>query len=207
MIFFYILLGIIGLILLLLFSNIKVKIELDKSLIIKIYYGIFKIPDKLFEKKEKSNDKRKSEKKAKSKSKTKNKSKAKPKFTDKIKEKGYFETFNEVLNALSPVLKILKSFAFKIRINPLIINIKMANDDAAKLAIDYGKFCAVYYPALEVLSKSTKCKNINSNVYVDYLAEKNETYIKTTIKIRLIHCLTHSFCIIKEFLKFKSKFN
>ena len=42
----------------------------------------------------------------------------------------------------------------------------MVGDDAAKLAVDYGKFCAVYYPALELLSYNTKCKNIDSNIFV-----------------------------------------
>lgn len=200
MIFLYILLGIVALIALILFSCIRVKILFDNQLQFKIYLGIIKIPESLFNKEKKKKPKSKENVAKKDDKKKENK------LLKQAKEKGYYNSFVLFLDFLKPVLKILKSFASKIHINPLVIKIKMVGDDAAKLATDYGKFCAVYYPALEVLNESTQCKNINSDVFVDYTDEKTEFYLKAQIKIRLIHCVTHALKIIKEFFKLKSKF-
>lgn len=207
MIFLYILLGIFALIALILFSCIRVKILFDGDLQFKIYLGIIKIPESLFNKdKEKEKKPKKDKKKEVKKAKIADKKKENKLFKD-IKNKGFYNSFVIFTDFLKPVLKTLKSFASKIHINPLIIKIKMTGDDAAKLAVDYGKFCAVYYPALELLSYNTKCKNIDSDVFVNYIDEKTEFYIKTQIKIRLIHCVTHALKIIKEFFKLKSKLN
>lgn len=209
MIFVYILLVILALLLLLLFSNIRIKITYADGFDLSFYLGIFKIPQSLFNKEKKQNKKpKKTEKKPKSeKNKEDKKQKKSNKLMDKIKKKGFYLSFLEVVDFLKPIFTVLDSFSSKVKINPLIVKIKMTGEDAAKLAIDYGKFCAVYYPAVELISEKTNCKNINSNVFVDYTSNKPEIFVKTQIKIRVVHGLTHSFKILREFLKFKSKFD
>lgn len=207
MIFLYIILGIIALFTLILLSSIRVKILFNGELQFKIYFGIIRIPESLFNKNKKNVDKQKKQKENKAKKTDKKEKNKDNKVLKSIKNNGYYNSFVVFMNFLKPVLKTLKSFASKININPLIIKVKMVGDDAAKLAVDYGKFCAVYYPALELLSYNTKCKNIDSNVFVNYSDENAEYYIKTQIKIRLIHCVTHAVCVLKEFFKLKSKFN
>lgn len=209
MIFIYILLGIVLLITLILLTSVRIKIEFSDELKLKFYFGIIKIPEKLL-----NTDKRKKSKKSKSKKQKKDKNKAniktdkkKNKYFEIIKKKGYHDSLVEVLEFLGPVFSTLESFASKIRINPFIIKIKMVNDDAAELAIDYGKFCSVYYPLVNILCEKTNCKNVVSDIFVDYVSKKSEIYIKTTVKVRLIHAFTHLTKLIKEFLRFKSKFN
>lgn len=210
MIFLYILLGIIALFALILFTAIRIKIEFDETLKIRFYFGFIKIPERIFNKKDKKRGKisKKKDKKSSITDKTNSKKdKKSSKLMQNIKKKGYYNSLLEVLDFLKPVLSALENFSSKIRINPLIIKIKMTGSDAAKLAVDYGKFCAVYYPLLNLLQSKTNCKNINSNVFVDYIGEENEIYIKTELKIRLIHLVTNGFKIIMEFIKFKDKFN
>ena len=208
MIFVYILLVILVLVLLILFTNIRIKITYQDGFDLSFYFGIFKIPKSLFNKKKKTKKPKKAEKKTADKKNSKDKKPTKSnKLIDKIKKKGFYLSYLEVIDFLKPVFTVLNSFSSKVKINPLIVKIKMTGDDAAKLAIDYGKFCAVYYPAVELVSEKTNCKNIDSNVFVDYTSNKPEIFVKTQIKIRVVHCLTHSFKILKEFLKFKSKFD
>lgn len=210
MIFLYILLGIIALIALILFTGIRIKIEFNENLKIRFYFGFFKIPESFFNKKNKKSDnksKNKSKKDLKSDKKQSKNAKKSNKLMQNINKKGYYNSLLEVLDFLKPVLSTTEDFASKIKINPLIIKVKMTGSDAAKLAIDYGKFCAVYYPLLNLLQSKTNCKNINSNVFVDYICEENEIYFKTELKIRLIHLVTNGFKIIMEFIKFKGKFN
>ncbi|MEE1003491.1 MAG: hypothetical protein U0L17_07110 [Acutalibacteraceae bacterium] len=210
MIFLYILLGIIALIALILFTGIRIKIEFNENLKIRFYFGFFKIPESFFNKKNKKSDnksKNKSKKDLKSDKKQSKNAKKSNKLMQNINKKGYYNSLLEVLDFLKPVLSATEDFASKIKINPLIIKVKMTGSDAAKLAIDYGKFCAVYYPLLNLLQSKTNCKNINSNVFVDYVCEENEIYIKTELKIRPIHLVKNGFKIIMEFIKLKDKFN
>lgn len=210
MIFLYILLGFIALLTLILITQIRIKIEFDEDLKLRFYFGFIRIPERVFNKKDKTKRKikNKSGKKAPEKGKAQKKKDGKPsKLMQNIKKKGYYNSLLEVLDFLKPVLSALENFSSKIIINPLIIKIKMTDSDAAKLAIDYGKFCAVYYPILNLLQSKTNCKNINSNVFVDYICKENEIYIKTELKIRLIYLVTNGFKIIMEFIKFKDKFN
>lgn len=198
MAFALVLLAIVLIILLFLFTSIRIKIKYDNSLLVEFYFGIIKIPDNLLSRSEK---KGKSKNKEKGKSKNKNK-----KIIDIIKRKGFYNSLSELIEFLSPTFKELENFLKKLRIDPLQIDIKMVGDDAAKLAIDYGKFCAIYYPVIKAIETKTSCQNIQSNVYVDYVSDKSEIYFKTELKIRLIHGIISGLKIILLFLKFKENF-
>lgn len=204
MTFLYIVLGIVAFIALILFTNIRFKIEYDGKLDIKFYFGIFKIPEGLI--KTASKKEKKQKKTDKSEKKNTEKTKKESKFLKKIKNKGICDSFNILMDFLKPSFKVLLSFASKITVNPLIIKIKIVGDDAAKTAIDYGKFCALYYPALNMFTSKVNCKKLDSNVFVSYTDKNSEVYLKTQIKIRLIHCLTHAISIIVEFFRLKNKF-
>ncbi len=207
MIFLYILLGLLALVTLILITQVRIKLEFSGNLNLKIYFGFFRIPEKLFRKKDKKNRKKKTESKSETQKKTANKEKKTSKLMQNIKKKGYYNSLVEVLEFLKPVLSAIESFAAKIKVNPLIVKIKMTGSDAAELAIDYGRFCAVYYPLIKLVESKTNCKNIDSNVFVDYVSSNNEIYVKTELKIRLIYAVTNGFKIILEFIKFKDKFN
>ena len=156
MIFAFILIFLLGLILLLFLTNVKIKIKYNNDLKIDFYYGWFKIPQSLLNRTQKEEQPKSQTDNSKQEKKKENK------LFNTIKKKGVYESFVEILEFLSPVLKEVHAFLKNVKIDPLKIDIKMVGDDAAKLAIDYGKFCAVYYPVVELVESTTKCKNINS---------------------------------------------
>ncbi len=202
MIFAFILIFLLGLIVLLFLTNVKIKIKYNNDLKIDFYYGWFKIPENLLSRTQKAK-----QTKSQSENKPKDNEKKENKLFKTIKKKGVYESFVEILEFLSPVLKEVHAFLKNVKIDPLKIDIKMVGDDAAKLAIDYGKFCAVYYPVVELVESTTKCKNINSNVYVNYVDKTPSVFIKTEITFRLIFGVVSGIKIINLFTKFKEKFN
>ena len=201
MIFAFILIFLLGLILLLFLTNVKIKIKYNNDLKIDFYYGWFKIPQSLLNRTQKEEQPKSQTDNSKQEKKKENK------LFNTIKKKGVYESFVEILEFLSPVLKEVQAFLKNVKIDPLKIDIKMVGDDAAKLAIDYGKFCAVYYPIVELVESTTKCKNINSNVYVNYVDKTPSVFIKTEITFRLIFGIVSGIKIINLFTKFKEKFN
>ena len=205
MIFLYIFLGIAVFLALVLFTDIRIKIEFKEKLNIRFYFGIIKIPESVLKSASKK-DKKKSSKAASNSENNRKKKKKSNKTIEKIQDKGYYESFIALMDFLKPVITILSEFASKIVIKPLIVKIKMVGNDAAKLAVDYGKFCSVYYPAVNFLSSKTNCKKIDSDVYVDYTDKKSEFYIYTEIKIKLIYCLKSAISVLIEFLRLKNKF-
>lgn len=205
MIFLYIFLGIAVFLALVLFTDIRIKIEFKEKLNIRFYFGIIKIPESVLKSASKK-DKKKSSKADSNSENYQKKKKKSNKTIEKIQDKGYYESFIALMDFLKPVITILSEFASKIVIKPLIVKIKMVGNDAAKLAVDYGKFCFVYYPAVNLLSSKTNCKKIDSDVYVDYTDKKSEFYIYTEIKIKLIYCLKSAISVLIEFLRLKNKF-
>ena len=201
MIFAFILIFLLGLILLLFLTNVKIKIKYNNDLKTDFYYGWFKIPQSLLNRTQKEEQPKSQTDNSKQEKKKENK------LFNTIKKKGVYESFVEILEFLSPVLKEVHAFLKNVKIDPLKIDIKMVGDDAAKLAIDYGKFCAVYYPVVELVESTTKCKNINSNVYVNYVDKTPSVFIKTEITFRLIYGVVSGIKIINLFTKFKEKFN
>lgn len=197
MIFLYILIAIILLFILILFTNIKIKIEYRDKLNFDLYFGIFKIPLKLFSKEKKSKEKVKNPKKS--------EKKKKNSLKEKIKKNGYVQTLSDTAELAKSCLSTLGKFISKITINPFELKLVMVGKDAAKLAIEYGQLCAIYYPLISTLNRTANCKKINSNICVDYTKAETEIYFKTQIKFRLISVLTSAVKIIKEFLDFKSK--
>ncbi len=199
MIFLYILIAIILLLTLVLITSIRIKIEYCDELLLVVYFGIFKIPLQLFSKEKKS-------KKQTKKTKISDKKK-KVSFKEKIKENGYVQTLSDIAELAKSSLATLGKFISKIKINPFELKLVMVGKDAAKLAIEYGQLCAVYYPLIGTLDRTARCKNINSNICVDYTKAETEFYFKTQIKFRLISVLNCALKIIKEFIDFKSKFD
>ena len=122
MIFLYVLLGIVALISLVLFTGIRIKIEFNDTLKLRFYFGIFRIPESIFNKKNDKSDKN-SEKERKKDLKTdKNKSKTAKKsnkLMQNIRKKGYYNSLCEVLELIKPIFSAVGDFTSKIRIKPI----------------------------------------------------------------------------------------
>ncbi len=110
-------------------------------------------PKKKEDKKEKKKEPREQEKKVKEK---------KPNYLAKLKEKkglsGLISLFKELAKIAGGTLKGL----FKhIVIKKLDVGIALNAGDAASTAIQYGQLCSVVYPAVNVITAITVCKDYN----------------------------------------------
>lgn len=98
--------------------------------------------------------------------------KEKSKTHSKLKVKNGVEGFLELTKKIvSSGMKILKDVMRIIKIDLFKLNIKIASDDAAKTALDYGKACAIMYPVVSVMAKNNKCIRENVTVIPDFQSE------------------------------------
>lgn len=157
-------LGIIALIILIiLFTPLRLKLSYDKTLSAVIYIGFFK--KTLFPKKEKKKTKKKAADKKPQQKKTEEKEK--PKFD-----------ISKILGIIKDVQKlvtdVLKDFFKHLVINKLEISIIVATDNAADTAVNYGKCCSVVYPAISAVSSVSKCKKCSVDINPNF-DEKEQT--------------------------------
>lgn len=135
----------------------------------------------------------------------KKQSEVKKKVDKSIDIKGFADTFNEYRTAFRPIINALGGFCRHIRIYPLKIRAVLAGKDAADLAIDYGRLCAVFYPSLAWLCGRINIKRKNVYIGVDYLKPKYELEIFFKARIRLIFALGLAVKIIWQLVKIKLK--
>ncbi|MGN0114798.1 MAG: hypothetical protein ACI396_05685 [Acutalibacteraceae bacterium] len=134
----------------------------------------------------------KKEKKKKGKKKSSGKAKStdvKKKVDKSLNIKGFADTFIEFKSAIRPIIEALGSFIKHIRIKPLKIRAVLAGKDAAELALDYGRLCAVFYPALAELCEQMKIEHKNIYIGVDYVKPKFELEIFMKLRIRLCYVI------------------
>lgn len=183
----YIICGIIAVIALLLLQSIVLTVDYgdDLTLYVRFLFLKFKlIPQNNKDKKKKKNKKSKAKKDA---------HEIKKNVDKSLDIKGFADTFSEYREAIRPIIKALGSFCRRIRIYPLKIRAVLAGKDAADLAIDYGRLCAVFYPSLALLCEQFKIKNKNIYIGVDYVKPKFELNIYLKLRVRL--CFALSLCI------------
>ncbi|MCI9576167.1 MAG: DUF2953 domain-containing protein [Clostridiales bacterium] len=68
--------------------------------------------------------------------------------------------------------------------------LRIGGSDAAAVAAQYGKACAVVYPAFTVLAGNTKCRRHHVWVAPDFTSEKTEIYFDIQVGIRPWFVLT-----------------
>ena len=178
------------LILILLYSPIKIKIKYKEQLSVKVYYLFFFYTISPQKKKKKTK---------------KRQVQRDNKFRKMVKDNGFIKTFENIRNYILPIIDILKKFEENIVVKPFIFNLTMVSDDAAKLAVDYGKFCSVFYSALSYLNTQISIEKIKTNIRVDYLKTNYEFYFETTIRFKLIFLLNYLSQVMSEIHKLKDK--
>ena len=145
----------------------------------------------------------KSQKKKKS---TEKEEKSPQKTVDKsIKSNGFADTFELLKNSVKPILISFGKFVSHIRINPLNFSLIMAGKDAAELAIDYGRLCAVFYPSFAELCEIMKIGRKNIYIGVDYVKDNYEINLDMTVKIKLCFVLALVFKVLYTILKDRIK--
>lgn len=84
----------------------------------------------------------------------------------------------------------LGKVARKINIKRLNVGLVIGGDDAAAIALKYGRIGAVLYPALGKITNSLTVGDVSLDMTPDYLANKNSGEIHTVIALRPLTLVT-----------------
>lgn len=193
MLWLYILLGALLFILLILLIPIRMKLKYQNELLLSLYIGFVKL--RLIPAKPKKPKKEKSKKKT----------DEKPKETEKkkniIKEKGISWLVNLIKKLAQLAGGVLKDFFKHIIIRKLMLSIVVAEEDAAKTAVNYGYYCSAVYPAVGIIVKTAKCKKYGVDIKPDFDENaKPDYFVELDAKIRVIWILAVLIGHSKEFL-------
>ena len=192
----YIILGILLILFLITLIRVQVLAQYSESLTLVLKVLFVKItlvsPDK--KKKEKKPKKEKPKKKPepkKEKSEEKTKKKKKQSYLAKLKEKKGLSGVVSLLLSLAKIAGgILKGLFSHIVLKKFDIGIALSGDDAASVAINYGKLCSLVYPAVNVITAATVCKDYNVTLEPVFDPDKDtEIYADVHAYIRVLFIL------------------
>lgn len=159
MLWLYIILGILLFFALLLLLPIKIYASYFESFKCILYVGFVKI--QLYPRKPKKRKK----KPEKSKEKEEKRKEDKP---DALKKNGLSWLVNLIKRTADLAAGVLKDFFARILIKKLQLSIRLAGSDAADTAIKYGKYCAVVYPAVSIITSTVKCPEYGVDIVPDF---------------------------------------
>lgn len=183
--------------------HVRIKIDFADEFTVKLHYLFLRFT--LIPAKENSDKKKKSKKPKNKKKPKKSGDEIQKEVKEKVKKKGIAATFSEYKSLFVPILKDLGKFIHKIKINPLKVRIVEAGKDAAELAIDYGKLCAVFYPALAVACEQMKIGRKVIYLGVDYSKSESVIEIHANVKIRIISALAFGLKALYKLVRTKVK--
>ncbi len=179
MIALYIILGIVLVITLLLFTDVHIKVDMDKEIQIKARYLFYKrtlIPKDpkrrtrlLLLNVEQSDKRLKSDLR---------------KLIDKF---GLLGTVKELFDATVSLVKQGWGLAKHLRVKRFDMTATVASEDPAATAVEYGALCAVVYPALSGLQNLMKWNNKKTTVDLstDFCSTESTLKIKAKVRLRL----------------------
>ena len=201
----YIITGVLLLLFLLMLFNIYIYADYNNELFLSLKVAFIKI--KLLPQKPEKKKTKPKTKKEKPEKKEKQKSFDLKKY---VKQKGVSGILNIVKSISKLVSGTLKDLFSKITVTELMIDIKVAGDDAGDSAVKYGRVCAVLFPALKLITDVVRVDRYEVNVNPDFSDEpENLAKAKVTAKIRIISILkivfSKAFTALKLYLKARPK--
>lgn len=192
MIILYIILGILLLVFLFLLIRIQVFATYSETLTLTLKVLFFKLQllppvEKKEKKPKKEKPKPKKPKKEKPKE-EKEEKKKKPSFLTKLKQKRGLSGLLSLFTAAAKIaLGMLRQIISHIVIKKLDVGIRLSGEDAAQVALNYGKVCSSLYPAVNVIVSATVCKHYNVAVEPVFDPDrKTEVYADVHLYLRPI---------------------
>ena len=186
-----------------LFLPLDAIIEFKDDFFFKLKFsgiGIFKLnPDKK-KKEEKTENNQPSNKT------TREKENKASTYFKKLKEKhGFSGTIKLLLGFLRDLIPHIRKLLKHIKIRNVVIDIIIAEDDAAKTAIEYGGVCAVAYPVLSGLESVAGVKYKAINIKSDFEGQNSSFAFKGDIRTRIIFLLIALIKVYSEYKKFTAR--
>lgn len=112
--------------------------------------------------------------------------KKKVKQPEKKPEKGNInETVQIVLDLIRSVAKPLGDLLKKSRVTDLRLTLRVGGEDAAEIALNYGKLCGVVYGSLAALQNFIRVRVKEAGSFLRLRSEKTEQEIDFKLKVRV----------------------
>lgn len=111
-------------------------------------------------------------------------------FKKLFKNRSLKEALNSAADILCTLFKKARFVIKRVRIEQFRLYIKVASDDAALTAIEYGAVCGIVYPALSLIADNKKGIDENINISCDYNSESPQLEFYLKASLRLIYLLT-----------------
>ena len=125
---------------------------------------------------------------------------------NKLKKKyGFAGAVKEVFAFVRAVLERLKRQFRHIAVRRLCLDIKVASEDAATTAIEYGAVCSAVYPALSFIDSIANVKMKSINVAADFNSDKSDFGFSAIIRARILFLIIMAFGVFSEYNKFKTR--
>lgn len=115
----------------------------------------------------------------------------KPNYLTKLKEKKGVSGLISLFTSLAQIAAgALKSIFSHIVIRKLDVGISLSGEDAASVAVNYGRVCSALYPAVNVIAAATVCKDYNVVVEPVFDPDKpTQVYADINAYLRIIFVL------------------
>lgn len=124
-------------------------------------------------------------------------------FFKKLKAKyGFLGAFKLLLNFLRDLIPHIKQLLKHIKFRKVMLNITVAENDAAKTAIEYGSVCGIVYPLLSGLQAVTDIKYKKINISSDFESVNSSAEVSGIISTRIFFLLIVLVKVYKEYKKF-----
>lgn len=203
MIALYVLCGIIALIILILSMPLTFSVEYSDE--VKVNFKFLFIDSKKMKPKEEKEEEEPPKKEEPKKEEPKEK---KPnKMVLKLKAYLKYKGFKGIMAILGDILKTTSIMVFnilkKVRIKDLDLYMVVGGNNASETAIEYGKTCAVVYPAINLIKKICKSpKKPKITVDADYNLKESKVICTAEVYIRPIFVLGAAFPLVKTLIKY-----
>lgn len=124
-------------------------------------------------------------------------------YFKKLKDKyGFSGAVRQLLGFARDLLPHIRKLLKHIKFKRVIFDIVIAEDDAAKTAIEYGRICAVAYPLLSALEAIANIKYKAINITSDFGSKNSEFSFEGIIRTRIIFLLIALIKVYSEYKKF-----
>ncbi len=124
-------------------------------------------------------------------------------FYKKAKAKyGFSGALKLILGFIKDLFPHIKTLLKHIEFKKIVLDIAVAEDDAAKTAIEYGSVCAVTYPLLAELGAIANIKYKAINISSDFKSGKGSVSFSGAIRTRIFYLIAVFWKVYSEYKKF-----
>ncbi|BED92341.1 MAG: hypothetical protein RsTaC01_0033 [Candidatus Paraimprobicoccus trichonymphae] len=126
-------------------------------------------------------------------------------ISDIIKKNGVLYLFKFARKVLTLISKFTKKILKKTKIKEFKLVLCISGEDALDISVKYGQACSVVYPSVSLINSICYIKNINIDIFPDFLSKKNYFEIKLDIKTKLFYVIYSVILFSLKYIKILKK--